>query len=96
MRCKGCFTRLTTINPFKSGSYKDSMYKNYKCKVDYQLLSCMPETVDFIKSLVAKDPKDRFTVGTALNSDIFMKIELDEHYFSNQNLLYVLDQIKDS
>lgn len=69
------------------------MYKNYKCKVNYDLLSCMPDTASFVRLLAAKDPLARPTAAEALTSDTFARIELDEHQFSSQNLLVMLDQL---
>ena len=94
MRCRPSLQRLTSVSPFKAATYKDSMYKNYKCIVNFDLIPCLEDTVHFVKKLVAKDPIHRPTATAALENDIFLSIELDEHQASNQNLLMRLNNLR--
>lgn len=82
------------MNPFKAATYKDSMYKNYMCNINFDLVPCLDDTVTFLRRLVSKDPMHRPTAGIALEDDIFLCIELDEHQSSNQNLLIKLNNLK--
>lgn len=86
--------RLTGISPFKAPTYKDSMYKNYKCEINYDIVPASPDTVKFIRRLVIKNPQERMTATEALENDLFLSIEFDENPYSHQNLLNQLREMQ--
>ena len=69
---------MTGIAPFKAPNYKQSMYKNYKCEINFDIKGVSPETLFFLRQLVARDPRHRLTAERALEHEALLKLEMDE------------------
>ena len=95
MRCRTTLTiRLTGVSPFKAATYKDAMFKNYVCELNYEIVPASLETVRFIKRMVSKDPNSRFRANEALDNELFMSIEFDEHPTNQENVLAKLREFQ--
>lgn len=71
-------TRLTGRAPFKAPNYKQAMYKNYKCQINFDLPFVSAETIFFLRQIVAKNPTNRLTAERALEHESLLRLEMDE------------------
>jgi calcium/calmodulin-dependent protein kinase I len=72
--------RLIGKNPFKTSDCNRTLYLNYKCKLDFEPLKqiCSPQTLSFLKKMVAPRPDSRVNVDQALGEETFIEAILDE------------------
>lgn len=54
------------------------MYLNYKCQINFDILNVSPETIFFMRQLLAKEPRHRLTAERALEHEALLKLEMDE------------------
>ena len=81
-------SRLTGTNPFKATDYEKSMYRNYKCELNFNLPGVSPDCISFLKGVLQKNPRHRFSSEEALEEEVLLKLELDE----NQSNLHILSK----
>jgi len=65
------FIRLTKKNPFKTGSYWDSLKNNSVGIINYNSFLGGDVLTHFLSKLTARNPKRRFFVNQALEHSVF-------------------------
>ena len=63
--------RLTGKNPFKAENYDKSMYRNYKCKLNFEIPGLSEETIFFLRQILSKSPTNRLSAEQALEDECF-------------------------
>lgn len=62
--------RLSGVSPFKGNSYDEIVLKNYNCTINFKYndmhKKLSAEAYDLLKSMLKKEPEDRFTADEAL------------------------------
>lgn len=71
-------SRLIGHCPFRSGSYKQSMYLNYKCEINTEVAGAPHTVSDLLARMVAKTPEDRLRADEALEHEAILSEEMDE------------------
>jgi serine/threonine protein kinase len=80
MKCKKTSDhRLTGSNPFKASDYEKSMYRNYKCNLDFNLQGVSDETIFFLRQILSKKPLTRPSSEQVLEDEIMLSRHLDEN-----------------
>lgn len=67
-------------NPFKGKNYDDSLFRNYKCDVDFvPLEKIIPfDVLAFLKKILVRHPSQRYSAKEALGDEIFFQEIYDE------------------
>ena len=68
---------LTGKIPFNGKSYKEIVYKNMKAKIDFSLpqkMKIAKDTLNLLKAMLEKNPKNRITASEAINHPCFHKM----------------------
>lgn len=64
------------------------MYRNYKCELDFNFQGVSEDCLQFLKSILSKNPVNRLSSEQALEAELFLRLELDE----NQSNIHILSR----